>query len=782
MKFFDNLSIKKKLNFIILIVTFLATSIIVIVGIIEQYSKIKEDLIDSVLLNAKMTAEISISPILYVDKDASQNILSFIEILSKVKSTYIFDDDSNLFASYSSKDYKETFNPTPSDSQKIEILDGYIRVSIPIIFKDTKLGSVVMTASTQILTEQILSYSFYSFLVLIGVGFLSLVIANQLQKYISTPIIELAKTTREISTKGDYSISVNKKFSDEVGLLYDEFNELIKKLKLKEIERDKVEKIIKINEFRLKKAQEISKVGSWVWDHIEKKMIWSEEMYRIFGISNNSNNIDLLSIFNNSILPDDYNVLQQENEKLVNKDTFSEYRIIRADGSLRFIRAGGDYLIDSNDTKPKIGVVQDITQQKEIENQILLSKQRFEGIFNSAPVAIWEADFTLLTNLLEKIKNEKILDIEEYFYNNPKILTQAKKTITPIDINFASLNLFEAKSYNHLVENIENIFLPETNLSLKDMIISIYNGILNFETETKFRTIFGKTLDVIFKMNTFNDKIMQNRTLISIIDITELKKLEQARENLLSEITHKNSELEQIIYVSSHDLRSPLVNIQGFGKELELSIDEIKDIIESNENIFTIRNQLSDIIKSDIQSSLKFIRTSAIKMDNLLKGLLRISRLGRAAIRIENLDMSLMINKIIEAMQFQVLQSNVEIVIGNLPNCKGDSLLINQLFTNIIDNAVKYLSPNRKGVINIFGTQKESSVIYQIKDNGIGIHPEQREKIFEIFHRLNPDSSIAGEGLGLAIVKRILQKHNGTIWLNSEEDKGCEFFIELPFY
>lgn len=263
-------------------------------------------------------------------------------------------------------------------------------------------------------------------------------------------------------------------------------------------------------------------------------------------------------------------------------------------------------------------------------------------------------------------------------------------------------------------------------------------------------------------------------------DITTHKKIEQEREDLLRALSLKNDELESIVYITSHDLRSPLVNIQGFSRELEDSSRMIRGLI-SEENVRKdVFEQVKPILEQDIPESLQYIHTSTAKMDMLLTALLKLSRLGQVGLKITAIPMNHLIASICESMQYQITESRADLIIEDLPDCLGDIGQIGQVFANLLDNAIKYLCPKRKGKIRLSGRTAGAMSIYSVEDNGIGIAAEHQAKVFEIFHRLGPTESAPGEGIGLTAAKRMLARQNGRIWLQSEPDKGTTFFVELP--
>ncbi|MGN6385462.1 MAG: PAS domain-containing protein, partial [Verrucomicrobiota bacterium] len=221
-------------------------------------------------------------------------------------------------------------------------------------------------------------------------------------------------------------------------------------------------------------------------------------------------------------------------------------------------------------------------------------------------------------------------------------------------------------------------------------------------------------------------------------DITARKADEERLARFAEELAEKNKELETVVYVASHDLRSPLVNVQGFSKELAQAWERVLMKLRESPGPLVERDELLELLAEDVPEALSYIQAGVAKMDKLLAGFLRFSRLGRAAPNVHRLDMNLMLQEIAQTMDYQINQKGASLLVDDLPNAIGDPTQINQVFSNLIDNAVKYLSPERPGRIHVGGHAEGRRAIFFVQDNGIGIPPEYQGKIFEIFHRLDP--------------------------------------------
>jgi PAS domain S-box-containing protein len=319
---------------------------------------------------------------------------------------------------------------------------------------------------------------------------------------------------------------------------------------------------------------------------------------------------------------------------------------------------------------------------------------------------------------------------------------------------------------------------------------TLANGAVTFEQMLAAKD--GRRIPAEIRARTFQ---YQGRLAVHSVvrDIRERKAAEGERERLSQILAKKNEELEQMLYAMSHDLRSPMVTVEGFAGELGLMLDELAAKLSRLELSEGDRTGIDGLLK-DIPEAIGFIRSGTAKMSTLLDSLLQLSRLGRVDLNIETLDMNQLIAQVTNAMQFGIAQAGAKVEVAPLPACRGDATQVDQVFTNLIGNAVKYRDPDRPLEIRVTGratsderraasdarrTTHDGLVVYCVADNGMGIPPEFREKVFLLFQQVHPKSG-EGEGLGLAIVRRILDHLGGRVWLESELGKGSRFFVELP--
>jgi signal transduction histidine kinase len=252
----------------------------------------------------------------------------------------------------------------------------------------------------------------------------------------------------------------------------------------------------------------------------------------------------------------------------------------------------------------------------------------------------------------------------------------------------------------------------------------------------------------------------------------------QNRRDLLEQY---NEELKDFSYIVSHDLRAPIINIQGFVSELGLSLEDLRKILDAEmEHIPEHKkNALLEILDEDIPTSARFISGGVTKMNQLLAGVLKISRLGRQELNISLVDTQRLVNDNIEAIKYQSDQARAEFQVSLLPHVEADSYLLAQIFANLLSNAVKYLDPARSGKIELWAEQQDDHIQFFISDNGLGIAEKDQKKIFEMFRR-GSNHNVEGEGVGLNYVKSAVKLLGGTISVTSTAGQGSVFSFTLP--
>jgi signal transduction histidine kinase len=253
------------------------------------------------------------------------------------------------------------------------------------------------------------------------------------------------------------------------------------------------------------------------------------------------------------------------------------------------------------------------------------------------------------------------------------------------------------------------------------------------------------------------------------------------------DLAAKSRENEMFVYSVSHDLRSPLVNLQGFSNELNSSCGEFRQILAEPELPANLRLRCLSLLDGEMAEALRFIQTAVKRLSTNIDSLLRLSRVGRVEFQCQAVDVQSVVERIVIAMNDTIRRRGAEVLVSHLPPVWGDPAAIEQIFANLIGNAVNYLSPDRPGRLEIgLHAKSEKSAnpaqtgmqTYFVRDNGMGIPASYANKVFQIFQRMHPTLA-QGEGIGLALTRRVVERHGGRIWFESAEAVGTTFFVSL---
>lgn len=277
------------------------------------------------------------------------------------------------------------------------------------------------------------------------------------------------------------------------------------------------------------------------------------------------------------------------------------------------------------------------------------------------------------------------------------------------------------------------------------------------EYEFKFINRYGKEKCVYIRICMSPET---KERIASLVDITHIKKTEEERVRLIDELERKNDELARFTYVVSHELKSPLVNMDMF-------LNILKEDAEAG-HIENIRNYIPRILSMNQT------------MVTRIKDLLELSKQGRQLGHVEELPLKRVVSEAICLLEKHLKSQNVKLILDpQLPVVIGDPLRLVEVFENLISNAIKYMGDQKQPRIEIGGHLREDKVEVFVKDNGMGIEKKNTETVFGLFKKISNESD--GTGVGLALVKRIIEAHQGNIWVESEGlGKGSTFYFTLP--
>jgi PAS domain S-box-containing protein len=246
--------------------------------------------------------------------------------------------------------------------------------------------------------------------------------------------------------------------------------------------------------------------------------------------------------------------------------------------------------------------------------------------------------------------------------------------------------------------------------------------------------------------------------MLMVVDITDMKKIQLELQKQASELKRSNEELERFAYVASHDLQGPLRTISSYLQLLE--------------------SRYSSALSDDAKEFINYSVNGAKRLQRLIQDLLNYSRINSRPKPYSDVNLADLLKVVVGNIQTNIDASGAVVKIDAMPTVIGDSSQLMQLFQNLMDNGIKF-HRERKPELQVSAIDRETHWEFTIADNGIGIAPEFKEKIFHIFQRLHADTDFPGTGIGLAICKKIVHLHGGDIWFESEIDKGTTFFFTI---
>ena len=444
-----------------------------------------------------------------------------------------------------------------------------------------------------------------------------------------------------------------------------------------------------------------------------------------------------------TIHPDDREFVQSKIANVLTNgvDENVESRVLLSGGpEFRWLLMTGRRLM-INGRPCLVGIGIDITERKLAEEKLQSSEANFRAVAALTPMAIYASSGS----------DQKAIYTNQTFHNMFGFSIEDVPTVGHWWIKAFPDEKYRQKVMDQWVYNIEQANKNNTDVENLECVCTCKDG------SEKIIVWTGKTIgDEFWAFGYDYTQHKQEEEKIRKLNET----LEQRVLQRTADLERANKELESFSYSISHDLRAPLRHISGFA---ELLID-----------------QNSPQLNEAGVRYLHIISKASVDMGNLIDSLLIFSRLSRAEVKRTNINSRYLVNRVIDTFNDEISGRDVVINISELPDINGDTILINQVWVNLISNAVKYTRNKEKAVIEIGGKTENGSTVFYIKDNGAGFNMKYADKLFGVFQRLHKEKEFEGIGIGLANVSRIVTRHKGKCWAESEVGKGAAFFFSIP--
>ncbi len=483
-------------------------------------------------------------------------------------------------------------------------------------------------------------------------------------------------------------------------------------------------KNLRTSENNLIEAQSLAKLGSYDYDIKKDKITWSAETFKIFGMDPNSTEPTYEEYRAKLIHPDDVNAFYKRVDRVYSHgESFEiESRQLKVDGTIIHTINTGKGILNNGEISRIVGTTQDITERKLAEQKALESSQKYTQLFNNL------YDAVVITDMEGRMVGSN--------KSAQKMLGYTEEELTQMLI----ADIVHPDDMEKSQKYLERL--------VSDGYYSDYQGrILRKDGQIVYIQVNS---NAIYE----NGELAGSRDIVR--DITELKKAEQKREELLKELEQVNQELRDFAYVVSHDLKAPLRAISSLSQWLH--------------------EDYQDKLGPEGAEQLKLLINRSNRMHNFIEAILEYSRIGRIQLHEEWVDLSMLIEEIEDTL---VLPDHMAIQIPKkLPSFYGQKVRLLQVFQNLIGNAIKY-NDKAQGRIYIEWEDLDSHLKFSISDNGPGIDRKYHDKIFKIFQTLQSRDHIESTGIGLTIVKRVVQLYGGEIKVSSVLGQSTTFEFTL---
>lgn len=405
-----------------------------------------------------------------------------------------------------------------------------------------------------------------------------------------------------------------------------------------------------------------------------------------------------------------------------------------------------------------------IETSADVTDQRLLDR-RYQGIFNAAGFAIWEADWSRIRRAIRDLKQDGVTDLEAHLIQHPERLRQMVRDVAILDINDVAVRLFKAESRDHLIgKSLARSFTPETEIAFARALARVNGGANEVEIETAYQTLDGDPVEVLIRVTVPDSAGDWDRVLITAVDLTERNRMQDRLNDTLAKLSHGSriSMLGELAASIAHEVNQPLAAVVTYGEagrrwlaREPLDQAELSDCID---HILANGRRATDVIGR--------VRSLAKHGQGEVAPLSLAETAQEAAALLER-----------EFRAHGVLYT--EVIAPELPDLSGDRVQLQQVILNLLMNGIQALSTTPQGGRTLtlsVSAMASAHIRLEVRDTGPGIAPEQAGRLFQSFATTKAD----GLGMGLSICRSIIEAHHGQISLSNIEGGGASAVVILP--
>ncbi len=592
------------------------------------------------------------------------------------------------------------------------------------------------------------------------------------------PLQNVIESVHQYGNSGDAGV-FTREAGGEVGLLVDAFKDMAEQVDARQQAYEKESEIRKSAEEQLRFAATGAGVGTWRWNIEPDEMIWSDMCKALFGLQAD----DPISYdrFFELVHPEDRERTEAAVQDSV-RDHIEynfEYRAIWPDESVHWRQARGQAYYNDDGTPLRMeGIVLDIEKEKVAQDQLVELNQAL----TTRASELEALTYSLKVEVAARKDAQEALEQSEQRFR--ALLESASQGVVVINetgeiqlVNHMTEEMFGYAREDLMGEKLEILF-PERDQSKAPWRVFFAapslgvngpdgmpagrrkNGRRKDGTEFPLEISLSRVSTSVGKLG-----------LALVTDITARQSAEDELESRAEQLAELNEELRHFAYIASHDLQEPLRSISGY--------------------VQLLKRRYADQLDTKASGYIDKTVAATARMQNLINDLLAYSRVTTQGDSYREIDCNALVGEATSNLSRAIGESGAKVECENLPKVHGDSVQIAQVFQNLIANAVKF-SEGETPIIKISAVHGESGGrkgdgasldgfwTFAVADNGIGIDPSYFDRIFQMFQRLHTREEFSGTGIGLAICKKIVERHGGSIWLESQRGEGTTFFFTLP--